>query len=262
MANGYDGFMITIAVMNQKGGVGKTTTSGELAAGLVRKGKKVLLVDADPQGNLTYETGVNPDDPDIKTLKDLFDRKCTVQEAIYHTRRHGALVPNNIMMASADRTYVGIGTMKILRTAIKKARGWDYCIIDAPPTLGILSWNVLIAADYLIIPVNAAAFSIQGLAALSETIDEVKHSENHGLKILGILLTRYNVRTKLGKEARETLEQIAGHMKTEVFKTTIRQSVQVEVSQAQQTSLFDLAPKAAVTQDYAHFVDEVEEKLK
>ena len=98
-------------------------------------------------------------------------------------------------------------------------------------------------------------------AALSETIDEVKHSENHGLKILGILLTRYNVRTKLGKEARETLEQIASHMKTEVFRTTIRQSVQVEVSQTQQTSLFDLAPKAAVTQDYAHFVDEVEEKL-
>lgn len=253
--------MITIAVMNQKGGVGKTTTSGELAAGLVRKGKKVLLIDADPQGNLTYETGVNPDDPDIKTLNDVFDKKCTIKEAVYHTRRHGALIANNIMMASADRTYVGIGSMKILRTAIKKTRDWDYCIIDAPPTLGILSWNVLIAADYLIIPVNAAAFSIQGLAALSETIAEVKHSENHGLKILGILLTRYNVRTKLGKEAGETLMQIAKHMKTELFHATIRQSVQVEVSQAQQTTLFDLAPKAAVTRDYAQFVQEVEEKI-
>lgn len=254
--------MITIAIMNQKGGVGKTTTAAELAANLVKKGKRVLLIDADPQGNLTFAAGVNPDDSDHKTLKDVFDKKCSIKEAVYYTHSHGALIPNNILMASADRTYVGIGAMKILRTALKKTRDWEFCIIDAPPTLGMLTWNVLIASDYLIIPVNAAAFSIKGLAALHDTIRDVKASENRSLKVLGILLTRYNSRTKLGKSAREDLQKIAQTMKTTVFTSTIRQSVQIEVAQLQQTCLSVSAPTSKVCADYAAFADEVEERLQ
>lgn len=250
--------MKTIALINQKGGVGKTTTAAELAAGFTRMGKKVLAIDSDPQGNLTFLTGLNPDG-EYPHLKDLYDNNISIKQAIVKTREHGYLVANNIELASADRRYVGINSLSMLKKQLPTIAGdYDYCFIDSPPTLGVLSWNVLIASDAIIIPVNAAAFSIQGLRALAETVAEVREEMNPNLRILGILLTRYNSRTNLGKEAAQVLEQLAKEkLRTKLFAARIRQAVALEDAQSCQQSVLTFAPKSGVAKDYQDLIEEL-----
>ena len=163
--------MITIAFINQKGGVGKTTSAVEIASRFAKSGKKTLSIDADPQANMTYIYGVNPDKDGQPTLKSVFAKETGIENAVINTAEGVDLVPNNILMSNADRTFVGVNSMSLLRNALKTVQDvYDVCIIDSPPTLGIINWNVLIASKYVIVPVNANALSIQGLRALSETI--------------------------------------------------------------------------------------------
>lgn len=253
-------YMKTIALINQKGGVAKTTTAAELAAGLTMQGKRILLIDSDPQGNLTFLAGLDPDD-DYPHLQDVYDGKLSLDKAILNTKAHGDLIANNIELASADRRYVGVNSLTMLKRQLPHMMDrYDYCIIDAPPTLGVLSWNVLIAADSIIVPVNAAAFSIQGLRALSETLAEVRMELNPSLQILGILLTRYNGRTTLGRDAASTLAQLAtAYLGTKLFTTTIRQGVALEDAQACQTTVLLSAPKSGVAKDYQSFIKEFQE---
>lgn len=215
--------MITIAFINQKGGVGKTTSAVEIASRFAKLGKRTLCIDADPQGNMTYIFGLNPDKDGQLTLKDVLMKKCTIRDATIKCNEGIFLIPNNILMSNADRMFVDINSMKLLKSSLKDVEDdYDICIIDSPPALGIINWNVLIASNFIIVPVNANALSIQGLKALSETVSEVKEDANKDLKILGLLVNRFNPRTKLGNEALPDLDMIAEKfLNTSVFETKI-----------------------------------------
>ena len=246
--------MITISISNQKGGVGKTTTSSTLGAYLVKKKKRVLIIDSDPQGNLTQSMGINPDD--VKTLDLVFDGKCDLSDIIVK-KTIGDLCPCSLSLSDADRRYTQYKAYNMLSSALKKVSDqYDYCVIDSPPSLGILSLNDLIASDYVVVPVNAASFSIQGIKALTEIINEIK-DENPNIKISGLLITRYNKRTKLSKDVLEVLDDIAKKIDTKVFEAKIRQGVAIEVSQADEKDLFSSAPKSSVAGDYEKFCKEL-----
>ncbi len=250
--------MKILAFINQKGGVGKTTSAVEIASRLASSRKKVLAIDADPQANMTFIFGLNPDQEGQNTLKDVFSKTVSLKDAAILTKEGVHLVPNNILMSGADRMFYGPNSMNLLKDAIRKSGDeFDYIIIDSPPSLGIINWNVLIAADYLIVPVNANALSIQGLRALADTINEVRENANPNLKILGLLVTRYNPRTRLSKEAVPDLEEIAGNfLGTRVFRSMIRQSVAVEDAQANRKSTSS-SKASAIRKDYDELCNEI-----
>lgn len=253
--------MKIIAFINQKGGVGKTTCAVEIATRLAKKGNRVLCVDGDPQANMTFIFGYNPDSLE-QSLKNVFDGNISIHDVVLKTKEKVDLVPNSIAMAAADRSYFGVNAFRLLKNALEKvSRDYDFCIIDSPPNLGIMNLNILVASNYVVIPVNANALSLQGLKALSETLSEVKE-ENKKLKVLGILLTRYNPRTNMAKEALPALElKAAKELKTKVFETKIRQSVAIEDAQASQHSSC-IGKTSAISKDYDALTDEILKMLE
>ena len=255
--------MVTIAFINQKGGVAKTTSAVEIASRFARSGKRTLCIDADPQANMTYIYGINPDREGQRSLKDVFSKEAEIIDVVQRSAEGPDVVPNNILMSNADRMFVGVNSMTLLRNAIRPVAGsYDVCIIDSPPTLGMINWNVLIAADYAVVPVNANALSIQGLRALSETVAEVREEANPGLRILGLLITRYNPRTKLGREALPDLEMIATrYLDTIVFQSKIRQSVAVEDAQANRMSTAS-SRRSKIASDYDALFGEIVSELR
>ena len=247
--------MKTIIIANQKGGVGKTTTAAALAAGLTRKKYSVLVIDSDPQGNLTASAGINPDS--VPTLDDVLSRKRNIEDVIIGTEGYGDLIPCSLSLADADRRFTMFGAHKLLqrRLEIVEPR-YDFCIIDAPPSLGIISLNGFFASDWIIVPVNAAAFSLQGINSLVQIVNEVRE-DNPRLRILGVLITRFNARTNMGRDAVEALEVMTQQIGTVLLDSRIRQGVAIEASQAEQRDLFTAYPKSGVADDYGKFVDEI-----
>lgn len=247
--------MRTITICNQKGGVGKTTTASALAAGLRRRGFRVVAIDSDPQGNLTASTGLNPDEEDL-TLDSLYSSTASFESVVRRDTSIGDLIPCSLSLSDADRRFTQYKAYRMLKNILEPIEGqYDYCIIDAPPSLGILSVNDLIATDSVIVPVNAAAFSIQGISALVKIVAEARE-DNPGIKIEGILLTRFNSRTNLSKDVLEALNVISEQIGTRVFKTTIRQGVAIEAAQADHLDIFTAAPKSGVAKDYSNFIEE------
>lgn len=246
--------MKIVAVCNQKGGVGKTTTATALASGLKLKGYKTLLVDTDPQGNATDTFGADMENS--STVYTMFMGECTAAAAIQPTEQ-GDIIPGDLRMSAADMTFTKQGREYLLKKALAPiAEQYDYIIIDTPPALGIITINALTAAHSLIIPMLADRYSLQGIAQLSETIGTVREYSNSDLVVDGILLTRYNGRTVLNRDVRETIEELAGNWSTKVFETTIRQSIAISEAQTQQESIFHYAPISTTGQDYTAFVDE------
>ena len=252
--------MVTIAIANQKGGVGKTTTVIALSSAFTRRGKKVLAVDTDPQGNLTAALGVNPDD--VPGLLELMTSDKNISDVRARTYA-GDLVPCSILFADADRRLTQPYAFGILSSKLEPYQDeYDLCIIDSPPSLGILSLNGFNAADYVIVPVNASAFSLQGLSSLFDIISLVNTKGKHKVDILGILLTRFNPRTRLGSEILETLNSNSFKMKTSVFGVKIRQSIKMEVAQARRIDPFLDEVKSNAGDDYLVLADEVAERIR
>ena len=250
--------MTTIVMANQKGGVGKTTTAIALASALVNK-NRVLVVDSDPQGNLTAALGINPDN--VPGLMEVLCDEAGIKDVRISTFA-GDCVPCSILFADADRRLTQPYAFSILDSKLDEVRKeYDFCLIDAPPSLGILSLNDFNAADYVIVPVNASAFSLQGLSSLFEIIEMVNSRGKHKIDVLGILLTRFNPRTRLSQEVLETLDKIATSKGTSVFNTRIRQSVKVEESQARRISPYSAELQSKASLDYLAFVDEVLSRL-
>lgn len=243
-----------IAIANQKGGVGKTTTATAMANGLRRRGFQTLLVDTDPQGNASDTYGAAKEKP---TIYSVFTGETDAETAIQKTEQ-GDIIPGDLRMSAADMQFTRQGREYILRKALRPMQArYDFIVIDTPPALGIVTINALTAAGSVIIPMLADRYSLQGINQLSDTIATVREYSNPELQVGGILLTRYNGRTVLSRDIRETIEELASMWNTVVFRTTIRQSVSLQESQTRQQSIFSYAPHSTTGEDYTAFLEEL-----
>lgn len=243
-----------ITIANQKGGVAKTTTATAIANGLHRRGYKTLLVDTDPQGNASDTYGATEDKP---TIYSVFTGETDTAAAI-QTTDQGDIIPGDLRMSAADMQFTRQGREYILRKALQPVQArYDFIVIDTPPALGIITINALTAAGGVIIPMLADRYSLQGINQLSDTIATVREYSNPALKVDGILLTRYNNRTVLSRDIRETIEELASAWHTVVFRTTIRQSISLQESQTQQQSIYEYAPHSTTGEDYTAFLEEL-----
>lgn len=243
-----------IAITNQKGGVGKTTTALAMAAALKNKGYKVLLVDTDPQGNATDTYRAQVDG--TATLYDLMFEGEPAEGCIQHTA-HGDIIAADPLLKDADRHLDGISGTYCLRERLEPIKDeYDYILIDTPPTLGVLLTNALTAADKVIIPVTADRYGVQGMSQLQQTLADIKKYTNPGLTVDGLLVVRYNARTNLARTLHEALVNVAVQFNTKVYKTTVRESTKAKEAQAARASLFEYAPSSTTASDYSEFVNE------
>ena len=246
----------TFVVANQKGGIGKTTTATTLA-GILGKKAKTLLIDADPQGNSTstYQAQVK----DVATLYDVIvdAEKLPLEEAIQHMP-NGDIVASDPLLAKAEKMLDGdIEGLYRLKDAIDDFDGYDYIVIDTAPSLNVILYNCLIAADQVIIPVTADAYSLQGLNQLCETIKAVQRRQNPGLSIAGLLLVKFSGRSNLEKTTQKELMEAAEQIGTRLFYTTIRECVKTKEAQEKKQLLIDYAPKCNTMIDYLAFAEEL-----
>ena len=252
------GMAVKIAIANQKGGVGKTTTALALADGLRIRGKSVLLIDTDPQRNSTMVYGAKTED--VATLYDIIFAGYTAEQCIQATD-HGDIIASDEQLQSADTQIKPSPKMyKYLKSALKTAdKKYDYIIFDTPPRTGILLGNVLEAAEYVIIPITCDIFGIQGLMDFYQTVKEYQ-DDNEILSIMGLLKIKYKGRQSLTRDIEEQiLPDYARQMQTKVFKTAIRESVKCQEAQTLRQSLFEYAPKSTTATDYSMLIDEIME---
>ena len=238
--------MQIITISNQKGGVGKTTTAHALLTGLANMGYKVLALDADPQTNLTYTTGINMDDtPD---LYNLLKKQASFLEVVQQVKPGFDIIPGSLDLAGADMEFTAAGREYMIREALEPVKEkYDFCIIDTPPTLGILTVNALTASHKIIVPMAADVYSLQGLSQLQGMVENVKKYCNPGLTIDGLLLTKYSDRAIINRNLKDSLQQTAAQLHTRLYKTTIREAVAVKEIQFLQSDIFTEYPKAKVT---------------
>ncbi len=247
-----------IAVTNQKGGVGKTSTASAIVSGLEEKGYKVLAIDLDPQGNLGFCLGAEIENS--PTVYELMKGSQPAEEVIQ--RSNGIdVIPSNILLSSAELEFNNIGREYLLRNGIAPiVNNYDFIIIDTPPALNVLTVNAYTATDNLIIPMVPEILSLLGISQLRETIELVRKYYNPGIAVLGILLNKYDKRRLLTRDVSEMAETIAGELGTVVFDAKIRSSVAVAEAPAHGASVYRHSAKSNSTFDYRCFIDELLER--
>ncbi len=253
---------VTFVLTNQKGGVGKTTTTAALAAGLAAAGKRVLAIDLDPQGNLGFSLGLDIDTDQSSTIYEVLRNRVSIREALHRTEVCD-VIPSNILLSQAEIELQTDNRVTLLKESLKEvAADYDFIVIDTPPSLNILTMNAYAASDYLIIPMAAEILSLVGLIQLQETVEGVKSSVNPRLRVLGILLTKYNRRTRLAADVLEMASTVAEQTNTALFDAKIRAGVAAAEAPAHGENIFAYAPASNPAKDYECFVGEVLERIK
>jgi len=260
--------MRTIALMNQKGGVGKTTTTVNLGAALAEAGKKVCLIDLDPQAHLTINYGVDPQ-PEQVSLYDVLIEDRGFLEAVMKVQENIALVPSSIDLAAAEVELVTkLGRELLLRKKIEAAKhDFDYILLDCPPSLGLLTINALAAANEVIIPMQPHFLALQGVAKLLETVQLVNRRMNPKLKVAGIVLTMFDSQTKLTQEVMNELENFieAAQGKNlpwaeaKIFDTKIRRNIKLAEAPSFGQTIIAYGPNCPGSQDYRSLAIELME---
>ncbi len=254
-----------IALTNQKGGVGKTTTAVNLGVSLAQQGKKVLLIDADAQANLTMSLGYNrPDDLPVTLstiMQDIIeDNPIDVQKSILHHGEGIDLLPSNIELSGLEvRLINAISLESVLKTCVNEVKkNYDYCLIDCMPSLGMLTINALAAADSVVIPTQPHYLSAKGLELLLRSVSKVRRQINPPLRIDGILMTMVMPRTNISKEITATVRSAYGQ-KIKVFDTQIPHSIRAVEATAEGKSIFAYDKGGKVATAYEQFGKEVAE---
>lgn len=214
----------TIAILNQKGGVGKTTTTINLAAFLARSGKRVLVCDIDPQGNTTSGLGLDKQNLEI-TLYDVLFNRAEASNAIIEAGNLGIyLLPANADLAGAEVELAAKDNREFMLKKVLDELEYDYILIDCPPSLGLLSINALVAASDILIPVQTEYYALEGLSQLMATLQQVKAGLNPELNVLGVVLTMYDKRTSLSEQV---VSEVRKHFGSKVFETVIPRNVRL-----------------------------------
>ena len=243
-----------IAVINQKSGVGKSTTAQAIGQGLTLKGYKVLFVDLDAQGNLSYSLDAQASN---KTVLEVLTGQMQAKDIIQHTET-GDIMSSSLQLSGADLMLTEMGKEYRLKEALEPIKSkYDYIIIDTPPALGILTVNALTACTGVIIPAQADIYSLQGIGQLNSTLEAVRKYCNNSFTLKGIVLTRFNKRAVLSRDVADLLEETAKTLKTKLYKTHIREAVAIKEAQIQKACLFTYAPKSNASIDYMNLINEV-----
>jgi chromosome partitioning protein len=243
-----------IAFTNQKGGVGKTTSACAFCGGFAAKGKRVLAIDLDPQGNLSFSLGAEDDG---YTIHDVMVGKISIHEAI-QTTNNCDVIPANILLSGAELEITSVGREFVLREKLAPIlKFYDYIIIDTPPALSILTVNAYTACNDLLIPMTPEILSLQGIAQLKDTIIAVRKYYNKQLNLRGILLTKYNPRILLTKEVEEMTGIVAEQLGTVVLSSKISSSVAVAEAPAHQLNIMKYSPRSKAARDYVKVISEL-----
>jgi len=243
-----------IAIVNQKGGVGKTTTAVNLSVALSQLGKKVLAIDIDPQAHLTYSLGIQAHQLE-KTIYEVLKRQIPVADVLIE-RNGVTLLPSSLDLAAADVELAGVpGREFLLQEAVGELpKEYEYILIDCPPNLGILTLNALTTAQEVFIPVQCEFLALKGMSKLTQTVDLVKERLNKKLKITGVIGTRFHIGKSLHKEVETNLKE---HFGDKVFNTLIRENISLAEAPSYGQSIFEYAPNSHGAEDYLKLSKEI-----
>jgi chromosome partitioning protein len=249
--------MRTIAIANQKGGCGKTTTAINLATALAASDSKVLLLDLDPQGHSTLGIGHDPESLDRTVYHVFTNAQVPMSEVVLNTKVRGLdLVPNNVLLSGAELMLATVdGREYVLGQHLSSINDkYDICVVDCSPSLSLLTVNALAASTDVLIPVQTHYYALEGLRQLFETIEIVKERFNNGLKILGVLLTFVESRTTLSKQVQRQMREYFGDL---VFDTVIHRTVRLAEAPSAGESVLTYAPKSKAANEYKALAEEI-----
>ena len=245
-----------IAIANQKGGVGKTTTSINLSSCLAEKGNKVLAIDLDPQGNMTSGLGVEKESVE-NTVYELILGECTIKESISKTVVDNlTIIPSNVNLAGAEIELLGINDKEyILRTAVDYIRDdYDFIIIDCPPSLNMLTVNAMTTADTVLVPIQCEYYALEGLSQLIHTINLVQERLNPKLQIEGVVFTMYDVRTNLSNQVVDTVKE---NLDTKIYNTMIPRNIRLAEAPSYGIPINMYDSKSAGAESYRNLAKEI-----